>query len=347
MQLLEKNRIVNILASIVTLMLVLMQMITIPDHPVIYNFLTWLTWPSLFFIAGYYMTNKEGKASILHIIRCYLLPYIITGVLIVVVNKIMQVLHLAGEWVKIPFPSMKIGAVTMLYGNGWPTDTLIGHHDFGIGLLWILLALLFGVCIQLMIDKLRIQIVKVIISLVLMVLGFYLGTKVQLPWSLDAALIMQLYILLGKYFKTVVITNISAPVTIGVGMLTVWLMSISSGPFELTLATTRYWFWGTITALLGLIMLILIANYLTKLLSNPLYDYFVKLGDKQSINIAVLAFVNLMFPIAHYVSVIIKLPHGTFVIIWLVMVIIVFVVKLMIQYMGQRYFSWSSNEGIS
>lgn len=342
MQLLEKNRIVKILASIVIILLLLMQMITIPDHPAIYNFLTWLTWPALFFIAGYYISEKGIKSNIRHIIRCYLLPYILTGLLIIVVNKITQVLHLNG-WINTPFPAMKTGLVTMLYGNGWPTGTLIGHRDFGIGLLWVLLAVFFGIVIQLAINKIRIQFIKIVISLALMVLGFYLGTKVQLPWSLDAALIMQPYILLGQSFKTVSITNINAPVTIVVGLLSVWVMSIGSGPFELTLATTRYWFLGTVTAMLGLIMLILIANYMTKILSNRFYDWFVELGDKQSINIAILAFVMLMLPVGQ----LIKVPYGAFIIIYLITFIIVLAGKFAIRYIGQHYFNWLEDEEVS
>jgi len=345
LQLIEKNRIVKVLASIVIVMLVLMQTITIQDHPIIYNFLTWLTWPALFFIAGYYANYKMDKSNILHIVKRYLVPYIITGFLIIVINKIVQVLQLS-SWINTPFPSMKIGVVTMLYGNGWPTDTLIGHRDFGVGLLWVLLALFFSICIQLVVNKIPVQFIKIITSLILMVLGFYLGTKVQLPWSLNAALIMQPYVLLGKSFKTVSTLNINAPVTICVGLLSVWLVSVGSGPFELTLATTRYWFFGVITAILGLNMLIFTARYINKMLINRFYYWFVKLGEKQLVNIAVLSFVVSIIPVGRYVSSLIKIPHGVLIFIWLMVFIIVLSVKVVIQYIGQHYFNWSEDEEI-
>lgn len=348
MQLLEKNRIVKILASIVTMMLVLIQMIKIPDHTLIYNFFTWLTWPALFFITGYYIKEKETFTNIFNTLKYYLLPYILIGGIVIILNKLTQFFQLT-KWINTIFPSIKKGALTLAYGNGTATNTLLGDIDFGVGLLWVLLALCFGTIIQIMIIKFKMKSLRVLISFGLMILGFYIGTIVQLPWSLNAALVMQPYLLLGYFFResnnAYKIKNINAPATVGVGVLAVWTMAISNGAFNLTLASIRYWILGTVTAMIGLLMLMLIVVFIEKILPAGWYKWFIRIGTHQSISIALLAFFSLMIPIYNYVNMWVTIPYISFIMVWSVVLIIVVGTKGIIENVIQRYLKNYIKEG--
>lgn len=325
------------------MILVLMQMIRVPDHALIYNFFTWLIWPVLFFIAGYYIKDKNLFTNSVLTVKYYLLPYVFIGILMIILNKIIQFFNLT-RWFNTIFPSMKIGTLTLAYGNGTATNTIFGPTNFGVGLLWVLLALCFGTIVHLVIIKLKVKFFKVLISIGLMILGFYVGTMVRLPWSLDAALIMQPYLLLGHFFNDFKIENINGPVTIGVGILAVWAMSISNGPFDLMQASMRYWFLGTITAVLGLLMSLLVAMYVGRILSDSWCEWLIKLGNHQSINIALLACISLMMPIYNYVNTYISIPYVNFIMVWLIVLIIIVAIKLIIKIVVQYYLNNSKKE---
>ena len=126
----SKDRTVQILAGLAMIMLIFISIINPQDHSILYNFFTWLTWPTIFFIAGYYINvNLKIGQSIVLAIKRYLIPYLVVGLLMIVINKVVQLLQL-NTWVNAPFPAMRTGLKALLYGNSTPVTTIFGFFRY-------------------------------------------------------------------------------------------------------------------------------------------------------------------------------------------------------------------------
>lgn len=133
----SRRRTVNVLTGFVIIMLIMMQMIDKEQNMPWYRFLTWITWPSVFFIAGYAIkVNQKFIQIIKQSILRYLVPYFLISILLIGSSKIIQKFGLASLFMQ-PFQAIRVGVKAMLYGNGWPGATLLWQFETGIGLSWI------------------------------------------------------------------------------------------------------------------------------------------------------------------------------------------------------------------
>ena len=323
----DKDRTVQILAGLAIIMLIFISIINPQDHSILYNFFTWLTWPTIFFIAGYYINiNLKIGQSIVLAIKRYLIPYLVVGLLMIVINKVVQILQL-NTWINAPFPAMRTGLKALLYGNGTPVTTIFGFFDTGIGLLWLLMALFVGTILTVLIAKVKKVPLAILIVILLAGVGFYLATFIQIPWSLEPAFIALPFMLFGLYYHRLV--NWSAgTATILAALLVNLTMSASTG-LTMEVAYTPFWILGTLTALISLAGLVVVANKLVNsTLLAKLANLFINIGSYFSLSLAVFIFIKTMIPMNNYIGRILPAGMISFIIIWLLMLIISFVIKL-------------------
>ncbi|MFH7308839.1 hypothetical protein ACHWR2_08920 [Weissella paramesenteroides] len=70
----NKDRTVQILSGFSLMMLIFISIINPQNHSILYHFFTWLTWPTIFFIAGYTLNVNttlvahDGRKTLLNTI---------------------------------------------------------------------------------------------------------------------------------------------------------------------------------------------------------------------------------------------------------------------------------------
>lgn len=319
----NKDRTIQILSSFSFMMLIFISIINPQDHSILYHFFTWLTWPTIFFIAGYSIdVNLKIGQSIFLAVKRYLVPYLSAGLLMIVMNKVVQLLQL-NTWLNTPFPAMRTGLKALLYGNGSPVVTIFGFFDTGIGLLWLLIALFTGTLLMIFISKIKKMFWAVLIIILLGGLGFYLATFIQIPWSLESALIALPFMLFGVYYQK--LDNWSAGSATVLAALIVHLTMSASTGLDMIVAYTPFWILGTLTGLISLAGVIVVASSLTK--NAALTNLFAKIGSYLSLNLVVFIFINTMIPINNYIGGLLPTGMLSFIIIWLIMLIISTVIK--------------------
>lgn len=335
----NKNKTIHILSGFTIIMLTFIQIINPENHHIIYNFFSWIAWPAIFFIVGY-MRNKNLKMreSFVLSFKLYLLPYFIVGILIIIFNKIIQILNLEG-WLHAPFPSMSAGLKALLYGNGNPVTTVFGYFDTGIGLLWLLVALFTTSVLMSIVIKINSFRLMIILVIILAGSGSYLSTMIQLPWSLESAMTGLPFMLFGFYFKNIKNWYVGAATFIA-SVLTNWTFSMSSG-LDMANANVPFWLLGILVGWLSLIGLIIFVNYVINLFPR-LSIIFIKLGSYLNITLASLAFVNSIIPVGNYIS---RILHNG-IINLLIVLLITLAIVLIIKFIVIKVLSFQSERGV-
>lgn len=335
----NKN-IVHVLLGMGIIFLAAIQMIDSQAHAYFYNFLTWFTWPSIFFAVGYLIDEKQKVLkSIFHYVKIYLIPYFSVGLFLIFINKIVQLFHL-NPWLKTPFPAIKVGLKALLYGNGQPADTFVWPFETAIGALWILLALFCSSVINIVILKIKSINLRIISVLVVAVLGFYIGSVVQLPWSVQSAMIVQPFMLYGSQLKHSKKWQPTYAVLLA-ALISAWLMSYA-GAYELTTAFSYHWILGTIMAFIAMNAVLSIA-YLINTRLGRLANLLIFLGKGLNINIVLLGFISLIIPLQLYVSKLFFFKEINFLTVWVLTIIIMGFVKLIIN-KGLNHYCKSTEE---
>ena len=295
----DKDRTVQILAGLVIIMLIFISIINPQNHSILYNFFTWLTWPTIFFIAGY-MINEDNTIieKALEAFKRYLVPYFVVGVLIIPLNKLIQLLHVQ-DWLNTPFAGMSKGLKALLYGNSSPTLTVFGYFDTGIGLLWILISLFVASLLMSIITKIRSLYISVFCVVFLAGLGSYLSSTVQLPWSLNSAMFGLPFMFFGVKYRTMKDWS-AGSATIVAALILDGIFAMSSG-LDMANANVPFWLLGNAVAFISLSGLIVFASY-TALVLPKVSIIFSTIGSYPNINFAVFSFINVMLPVGNYVS---------------------------------------------
>ncbi|WP_407124987.1 hypothetical protein [Weissella paramesenteroides] len=319
---------VHILSSLAIILLIAIQMVDSYKHAFFYHFITWFTWPAIFFVAGYIMVGKPSiKKSFFDTVKAYLIPYFISGIALIFLNKLVQILGLS-PWLNSPFPAIRVGLKALLYGNGWPAHTLIWPYETGIGLFWVLLALFCGSTVNIIIVQVKSITIQVISVLAIAILGFYLGSFIQLPWSIQSAMIVQPFMLYGSYFDKLKNWQPSFAAIL-VAVISAWIMSYAD-VFEATTAFSYHWILTMILAFIALNAMLAISWFINNRVSK-LANKLVLLAQRPNINIIILGFISSMIPISFYISKIPLLQKMNFEAIWLITLIIMISINILMN----------------
>ena len=334
----SRKRTVKVLTGFVIIMLIMMQMIDHEQNMVWYRFLTWITWPAVFFVAGYSIKINQKFIQILKqsILR-YLVPYFLISILLIGSSKIIQMFGLTSLFMQ-PFQAIRVGVKAMLYGNGWPGTTMFWQFETGIGFIWVLLALFWSTIITALIVKIKPLFLQVILVALLTYGGFYISSIVQLPWSFTSGVVVQSFMLLGYYFNDEKKAWQPARATILAGVIISWVMA-HNGSYELTVASINHWIIGTVSAMIMLEAILSIVWYINKKL-NRFSDCLMKLGKYWYVDFMILGYITMILPIKHYLNSMISIEWVNFVIASLVVLFIITIIKWMviksISYWGNK-----------
>lgn len=275
------------LIGLIFILLMLEQVINAQQHLHIYQLLTIVTVPTIFFSVGYFLDSTQSFFHLLiNGIKRMVIPYAIVGVLIIVLNIVTSQL----SWFKQPFSNIKTIMKTFAYGIGWPTDTLLGQSSFGVGLVWLLLAIFFATLIFKLVSQLKQPWLRVAATILLTAAGYWLRTIVQLPWSLEAALIAQPFI----YFGSLIKDQQKMPMTLAtffVGII-LWSISSISGAFDFTVAYNPHPIFGTLASLFAVSVIYVFHDKVIYPI-KPLRIILKYLGDHFILGISVITVVLL------------------------------------------------------
>lgn len=152
--------------------------------------------PIFFILSGYLIRQKPIKKVIKSGTKNLLIPYLITSFIILI-------LHLFNS--KIIFPkTIKQNVLSIIYGIGTDsTNTIIPNLKVSaIGAIWFLLAMFIAnIIFQFNLRISQNYLTLLILSLVNTIIGFIISFYIQLPFSINAALISQCYYIFGYSLK--------------------------------------------------------------------------------------------------------------------------------------------------
>ncbi|GED36366.1 hypothetical protein [Weissella hellenica] len=321
----SRKKTVNVLTGFVIIMLIMMQMIDHERSMAWYRFFTWITWPAVFFIAGYSVNIDQKLIQLIKqsILR-YLVPYFLISILLIGSSKVIQMFGLSSLFIQ-PFPAIRVGVKAMLYGNGWPGTTIIWPFETGIGLSWGLLALFWGTIIIALVIKIKPLFLQIVLVALMTYGGFYVSSKMQLPWSFTSGVVVQPFMLLGYYFKDENKAWQPARATVLAGVIISWVMA-HNGSYDLTVALINHWIIGTFAAMIILEAVLSIVWYIHKKLPH-FSDWLIKLGKYWYVDFAVVGYITMILPIKHYLNNLVAIEWLDFVIACLVVLFIIIIIK--------------------
>lgn len=196
------------------------------------NFVFAANLPVFFIISGYFYHSKKMKDVIQTGINTLLIPFFIVTILYIglrtVIGEFVQHIHYLDFQTLLP----------LIYGNG-----ATAHSPFGFdlsshaGAVWFLPTMFIANIIFHLLMKSNKEFIRFIIVIILFGTGYTLAQYAYFPWSIQAALEVQIYYIFGywlakivkKYSEKKVFTNL--PLLI-VGLV-FWIMSATSGTYEL------------------------------------------------------------------------------------------------------------------
>lgn len=193
--------------------------------------------PIFFVVSGYLYKAKPTRKVLIGSLKNLILPYLVTTIFVAVIEFLGH--NIFPNWINAI--SLKPYILSVFYGLG--THAALPSTNIyipAIGAIWFLPAMFLGNILFNWVYKLSHRYKQqngmlVLISLLLTILGFVLGTKIQLPWSFDASLISQSFYCFGYLVKQVDLVE-KGNWTFNAAGLILWLLSAKSGFFYLNVA---------------------------------------------------------------------------------------------------------------
>ncbi|WP_421017347.1 acyltransferase family protein [Furfurilactobacillus cerevisiae] len=220
--------------------------------------------PIFFVLSGYLFKSRQYKRLFSGLNNNILLPYAATAVIIIIIS-----------WFAFHFPSIReiqgIGnghyaLLAAVYGVG--TNTQLGGTNGimvpAIGAIWFLLAMFVGNVIfnsiLLLIKRWKHQMIGLyVISIILAIVGFVTARIVLLPWSINAALISQIFYTFGYMLRKYdIVENWKIwQLVLGIAL---WSASVWSGFFYLNVAYANNIFLAIVGACGASFVLIIVSK---------------------------------------------------------------------------------------
>lgn len=296
----RKTENVKIITGVVFILLITIQLLNAQFHGYILNLLNVVTVPAFFFTVGYNLdVSKTRRQTILNSMKKYLLPYVLVSLVFIILNKLFQLINKPELFVS-PFSSMTAGLKTFAYGIIWPTNTLFGNSDFGVGLIWLLLGMFFAIIIfSICVYRLSKTWQQIIVVITFTLFGYILNQFVQLPWSFEAACVVQPYIYFGYQFKNHEQWRMEFS-TFLVGII-LWFALSRTGSFDFGVANIPHWILGTVGSLFSIACLYYFSDKV--LIKVPVLRELISyLGKHYRKGIISIAFINEFLQVKNYLS---------------------------------------------
>lgn len=192
--------------------------------------------PIFFVLSGYLYKEKNKqrflKASYFNLI----IPYIGTVIIAFLLYTFYR-FHNNNIISPSRIISYKCLIVSSVYGIGSVATLPIVHYKIiGIGAIWFLLAFFIGTqlfnCVMLLSIPEHGLIIKGFIIVILGFLGMYMQTYIYLPWSINAALVSQVFFFAGYIFRKFSLLNYKGKTFLWIAIL-LWLATAMIGMFGL------------------------------------------------------------------------------------------------------------------
>lgn len=153
--------------------------------------------PIFFVIAGFFIKAMTAKDALKKYSKAYLLPYLITGLICLLVTV---VLSLVGECEL--GASIKESMLRVAWGSGWGEgDTLFSSIPI-VGYMWFLLALFWACLFYSIIDKkVPSEFRKALLIILLAVISRISVNYIRLPFSIQSGVFSLLFVYSGALIK--------------------------------------------------------------------------------------------------------------------------------------------------
>lgn len=238
--------------------------------------------PIFFILSGYlfrmHPINQEAKRGAMNL----LLPYLATGVLILMINTVALALPHQPVLNKY-FPNLWQGVQSIVYGAGSLVFNPWHWQIQPIGAIWFLLSMfiaiqLFNGVMHLTVNLNRWQFtVRLFIVCSLTVLGGELGQLVYLPWAFNAALFSQLFLYAGYIVKqTGLIHKMTLPWYLLLAFM--WLVSAFQGYFSLTVPVSPNLLISALGGISGSLCVIRFSSWLSQYQGTMLINLLERYG---------------------------------------------------------------------
>lgn len=232
--------------------------------------------PVFFVLSGYLFKEKKLSQVIKSGFFNLILPYIFSIILIAIIEQAYSTFP---SWIN-EF-SAKDFVKGALYGIGTPTVLPNKITIPAIGAIWFLLAMFCGNILFTLTFKLSNRMNKKgileLLVMIMVIAGFWTSKYIQLPWSLNAALVSQSFYYAGYMFRKydlVEKTNLSL-VSIG---LVLWMISAQSGFFYLNTAFADNRLLAVLGGIGGSYFMMVVAKVITESVTTKYIDYYGKLS---------------------------------------------------------------------
>lgn len=232
--------------------------------------------PVFFILSGYLFKEKKLSQVIKGGFFNLILPYVFSAILIALIEQAYSIFP---SWVN-EF-SAKDFVKGALYGIGTPTVLPNKMTIPAIGAIWFLLAMFCGNILFTLAFKLSNRMNRLgtleFLVIIMVIAGFWTSKYIQLPWSLNAALVSQSFYyadyMIRKY-DLVEKANLSLA-SIG---LVLWMISAQSGFFYLNTAFADNRLLAVLGGIGGSYFMMVIAKVITENVATGYIDYYGKLS---------------------------------------------------------------------
>ncbi|MCT0162167.1 acyltransferase family protein [Lactiplantibacillus pentosus] len=160
--------------------------------------------PIFFILSGYlYHERSNFGQELVHGNKTMVIPYFFTSLLVIIGSLVAPY---SGEILRSPFINGKVGIMSALYGAGDKGNYLFSNEIRPIGAIWFLLCMFLALLLfnQLMIITKNVYyngFVRLCFFSALALIGTYSAKYYLLPWSVNAALLVQLFLYWGYIIR--------------------------------------------------------------------------------------------------------------------------------------------------
>lgn len=243
------------------------------NHPLLSNLIFAINLPVFFFISGYFYRHKSMLQTIKTGFNNLILPYFVIATMIVGLNFLKESLHhQALNWgLLIPY----------FYGNG-ASVTTPGNYDIvpHMGAIWFLLMMFLANIIFQLFMRLESPVSQAMGVLIAVLLGIWLANRFALPWTLQSALEVQIYYLVGYWAHrmNLIKTHHWQRLIIGLSVILLGLTTVFGGKYTLVTGQAAHQGLSILAGIGSSFLLIYLAQALEHLFDPKRLARLVQLG---------------------------------------------------------------------
>ena len=234
----KRKKWIDVSKGIGIVMIVIGHCWPIHDSSIVRSLIYAVHVPLFFVISGYLFREREPMKLVKKNIHSLIVPYLFTSSFLIGTSYLSNHVYIPHMYSMGPTKRVILAA---FYGIGDNTTLLLTDYAIPfIGSIWFLLAMLIGnqmFNLTINMSK-KIKWMLYILPTILSILGFLISKWIVLPFSINAALISQLFYFFGYYLKNQ--KNDLDRKTIALLGVIVWTISGFSGIFYLTSGVSSY-----------------------------------------------------------------------------------------------------------